>query len=81
MGFPLSQCASEIAELDTIFKGVLRTFVFDVLVFRWLVNHMLELGFSKSLAEWIGSNLKKSGDHETWAFNLEGAVQMFDSYR
>ncbi|KAI3434031.1 AB hydrolase-1 domain-containing protein [Psidium guajava] len=48
---------------------------------KWLVNHMLELGFSKSLAEWIGSNLKKSGDHETWAFNLEGAVQMFDSYR
>ncbi|KAF8041881.1 hypothetical protein BT93_A0471 [Corymbia citriodora subsp. variegata] len=48
---------------------------------RWLVNRMLELGFSKSLAEWIGSNLKKSGDHETWAFNLEGAIQMFDSYR
>lgn len=48
--------------------------------FRWLVNHMMDLGFSKSLSEWIGSNLKKSGDHETWAFNLEGAVQMFNSY-
>ncbi|XP_059668699.1 uncharacterized protein LOC132313776 [Cornus florida] len=48
---------------------------------KWLVNHMIELGFSKSLSEWIGSNLKKSGEHETWAFNLEGAVQMFDSYR
>lgn len=48
---------------------------------KWLVNHVLELGFSKSLAEWIGSNLKKSGDHETWAFNLEGAIQMFNSYR
>ncbi|KAK9290385.1 hypothetical protein L1049_008554 [Liquidambar formosana] len=48
---------------------------------KWLVNHMMELGFSKSLAEWIGSNLKKSGEHETWAFNLEGAVQMFNSYR
>ncbi|KAK4582770.1 hypothetical protein RGQ29_025800 [Quercus rubra] len=48
---------------------------------RWLVNHMIELGFSKSLSEWIGSNLKKSGEHETWAFNLEGAVQMFNSYR
>lgn len=48
---------------------------------KWLVDHMLKLGFSKSLSEWIGSNLKKSGEHETWAFNLHGAVQMFDSYR
>lgn len=45
------------------------------------MDHMLELGFSKSLSQWIGSNLKKSGDHETWAFNLDGAVQMFKSYR
>ena len=45
------------------------------------MNHMMELGFSKSLADWIGSNLKKSGEHETWAFNLEGAVEMFNSYR
>ncbi|XP_023538912.1 protein ABHD11 [Cucurbita pepo subsp. pepo] len=48
---------------------------------KWLVNHMIELGFSRSLSEWIGSNLKKSGDHETWSFNLEGAVQMFNSFR
>ncbi|CAL5334490.1 hypothetical protein CsSME_00016683 [Camellia sinensis var. sinensis] len=48
---------------------------------KWLVDHMIKLGFSKSLSEWIGSNLKKSGDHETWAFNLDGAVQMFNSYR
>ncbi|XP_050226424.1 uncharacterized protein LOC126676294 [Mercurialis annua] len=48
---------------------------------RWLVNHMIELGFSKSLSEWLGSNLKKSGEQETWAFNLEGAIQMFNSYR
>ena len=48
---------------------------------RWLVNHMIELGFSKSLSEWIGTNLKKSGEQETWGFNLEGAVQMFHSYR
>lgn len=45
------------------------------------MNHMMKLGFSKSLSEWIGSNLKKSGEHETWAFNLDGAVQMFNSYR
>ncbi|PIN24635.1 putative alpha/beta hydrolase [Handroanthus impetiginosus] len=48
---------------------------------KWLVDHMLKLGFSKSLSEWIGSNLKKSGERETWAFNLDGAVQMFNSYR
>ncbi|CAN0879477.1 hypothetical protein LINGRAHAP2_LOCUS13065 [Linum grandiflorum] len=47
----------------------------------WLVNHLLELGFSKSLSEWIGTSLKKSGEMETWAFNLDGVVQMFDSYR
>ncbi|XVE96386.1 hypothetical protein REPUB_Repub02eG0217100 [Reevesia pubescens] len=48
---------------------------------KWLVNHMIELGFSKSLSEWMGTNLKKSGEGETWSFNLEGAVQMFQSYR
>lgn len=47
----------------------------------WLVNHMIQLGFSKSLSEWIGSNLKKSGEKETWAFDLKGAIQMFNSYR
>ncbi|KAG8376754.1 hypothetical protein BUALT_Bualt09G0096700 [Buddleja alternifolia] len=48
---------------------------------KWLVDHMMKLGFSKSLSEWIGSNLKKSGEQETWSFNLDGAVQMFNSYR
>lgn len=48
---------------------------------KWLVDRMVELGFSRSLSEWIGSNLKRSGDSETWTFNLDGAVQMFNSYR
>ncbi|KAK2982786.1 hypothetical protein RJ640_006073 [Escallonia rubra] len=48
---------------------------------RWLVDHMIERGFSKSLSEWIASNLKKSREHLTWAFNLDGALQMFNSYR
>ena len=42
---------------------------------------MMKRGFSKALSEWIGSNLKRSGDQETWAFNFEGAIQMFNSYR
>ncbi|XP_021892548.1 protein ABHD11 [Carica papaya] len=48
---------------------------------KWLVNHMTELGFSRSLSEWIGSNLESSGEQQTWSFNLEGAIQMFNSYR
>ncbi|KAG0452475.1 hypothetical protein HPP92_025139 [Vanilla planifolia] len=48
---------------------------------RWVVDHMIELGFSKSLSDWIGSNLKKSGDCVTWAFDLQAAIAMFNSYR
>lgn len=48
---------------------------------RWLVDHMIEHGFSKSLSEWIGSNLKKSGDGVIWTFNLQAAIDMFSSYR
>lgn len=48
---------------------------------KWVVDHMIELGFSKSLSEWIGSNLKKEGESVTWSFNLRGAIEMFNSYR
>lgn len=48
---------------------------------RWVVDHMLSLGFSKSLSEWIGSNLKKAGEHVTWTFSLQAAIDMFNSYR
>ncbi|KAL8191685.1 hypothetical protein R6Q57_028416 [Mikania cordata] len=48
---------------------------------KWLVDHLTNLGFSRSLSEWIGTNLKKSGEQYAWAFNLEGIIQMFDSYR
>ncbi|RZC73065.1 hypothetical protein C5167_048545 [Papaver somniferum] len=41
----------------------------------------MELGFFKSLSQWVGNNLMKSGDHETWAFDLQGAVDMFNLYR
>ncbi|KAI7747413.1 hypothetical protein M8C21_002334 [Ambrosia artemisiifolia] len=47
----------------------------------WLVDHLTNLGFTRSLSEWIGTNLKKEGEQFTWAFNLEGIIQMFDSYR
>ncbi|KAK8921728.1 hypothetical protein KSP39_PZI020887 [Platanthera zijinensis] len=48
---------------------------------KWLVDHMIGLGFSKSLSEWMGSNLKKSGDEVTWTFELHAAIEMFNSYR
>jgi hypothetical protein len=48
---------------------------------RWVVDHMLSLGFSKSLSEWIGSNLKKDNEHVTWSFDLQAAIDMFNSYR
>ncbi|KAF0918546.1 hypothetical protein E2562_025150 [Oryza meyeriana var. granulata] len=48
---------------------------------KWVVDHMLNLGFSKSLSEWIGSNLNKDNEHVTWAFDLQAAIDMFNSYR
>ncbi|KAI4300504.1 hypothetical protein L6164_033875 [Bauhinia variegata] len=47
---------------------------------KWLVGHLMERGYSKSLSEWIGTNLKKDGERMTWAFDLEGAGEMFNSY-
>ncbi|PNY09161.1 alpha/beta fold hydrolase [Trifolium pratense] len=49
-------------------------------LFRWLVSHLMGLGYSKTLADWIGTNLKKVGDHETWIFDLQSAKEMFHSY-
>ncbi|GAB2272163.1 hypothetical protein Dimus_006984 [Dionaea muscipula] len=48
---------------------------------KWLVDHMMQLGFSKSLSEWMGSNLKRSGDHQSFAFSLQAAIDMFNSYQ
>lgn len=50
------------------------------LFFRWLVGHLMGLGYPKALSDWIGTNLKKVGDHETWIFDLQNAKEMFDSY-
>lgn len=47
---------------------------------KWLVDYLLEHGFSKALSEWLGCNLKKSGDEMTWTFNIDAAFQMFNSY-
>ncbi|PWA47086.1 hypothetical protein CTI12_AA502340 [Artemisia annua] len=46
---------------------------------EWLVDHLTSLGLSKFLSEWFGSSLKKSGEHETFSFNINGAIDMFES--
>ncbi|KAL2611154.1 hypothetical protein R1flu_022846 [Riccia fluitans] len=50
---------------------------------RWLVDYMLEKGHSRSLAEWLGSNLKRAGSGEemTWVFNPREATEMLNSHR
>lgn len=51
---------------------------------RWLVEYMMNLGFSKTLSDWLGSNLKRvntSSEEVTWVFDLDGIVEMFNSYR
>lgn len=51
---------------------------------RWLVDYMRNLGFSKTLSDWLGSNLKRvdtSSEEVTWVFDVNGIVEMFNSYR
>lgn len=45
---------------------------------------MTNLGFSKTLSDWLASNLKRVGtssEEVTWVFDLEGIFEMFQSYR
>ncbi|CAM6017838.1 unnamed protein product [Sphagnum balticum] len=51
---------------------------------RWLTNRMQELGFSKSFADWMGSNLRRidsANEKMEWVFDVQGAHDMFLSYR
>lgn len=51
---------------------------------RWLVDYMRNLGFSKTLSDWLGSSLKRvdtSSEEVTWVFDVNGIVEMFNSYR
>lgn len=58
--------------------------VFCVLSDRWLLEKLMEKGFAKSFAVWIGSNVKRmhpSREEMTWIFNVEDIYDMFLSYR
>ncbi|XP_071719988.1 uncharacterized protein [Rutidosis leptorrhynchoides] len=48
---------------------------------EWLVDHMINLGYSKLLSEYNSSKLKKSGEHMEFSFNINGALEMFKSNR
>ncbi|CAH1432342.1 unnamed protein product [Lactuca virosa] len=46
---------------------------------EWLLNQMIDLGFPKFLSEWISNSLKKSGEYMTFSFDIDGAIQLFES--
>ncbi|KAH7287397.1 hypothetical protein KP509_32G054200 [Ceratopteris richardii] len=51
---------------------------------RWLVEHLVSKGFSKPLADWLGTNLKRisaSSEEMTWIFDVDGIYDMYLSYR
>lgn len=51
---------------------------------RWLADNMVKQGFSKGLADWLGSNLRRidtTTEEMEWIFNVDGAYDMFHSYR
>lgn len=48
---------------------------------EWLADYMINLGFSKSIAVWVSSSLKKSGEHELLNFNVDGVIEMYTSAR
>ncbi|KAJ7294829.1 hypothetical protein O6H91_Y229100 [Diphasiastrum complanatum] len=64
--------------------GTIRTLPLPIPSRRWLVEHMTSLGFSKSLSDWLGTNLKRinpSSEKSIWLFNVNGIYDMFMSYR
>lgn len=51
---------------------------------RWLVEHLVKEGFSKSLADWLGTNLRRidaSSEQMAWIFDVEGIYDMYLSYK
>ncbi|CAI9297845.1 unnamed protein product [Lactuca saligna] len=46
---------------------------------EWLLNQMIDLGFPEFLSVWISNSLKKSGEYMTFSFDIDGAIQLFES--
>ncbi|DBA71709.1 TPA: hypothetical protein ACH3X2_001158 [Trebouxia sp. C0005] len=49
---------------------------------EWLYKFMEDQGYSLGLRLWMGSNLVPDGQGKLkWGFNIEGASDMYQSYR
>ncbi|CAI9297844.1 unnamed protein product [Lactuca saligna] len=71
---------SHYEEMEKVFH-TLQTLRSPIQSQEWLVEHLMNLGFSKFLSEWISSSLKKSGEHMTFSFDIDGVIHMFESTR
>jgi pimeloyl-ACP methyl ester carboxylesterase len=48
---------------------------------REVVSHLVErAGLSSGLAEWMGTNLKREGEHYVWVFNLDAIEELLRDY-
>jgi len=48
---------------------------------KWLQQHFLDAGFSKDIAAWMTTNIRKVGDKAyTWKFDLVGCEELFIDY-
>lgn len=48
------------------------------------MEHLVKEGFSKSLADWLGTNLRRidaSSEQMAWIFDVEGIYDMYLSYK
>lgn len=55
-----------------------------LVLYRWLLDELNRRGFSRGLSDWISSNLQRqnfSSEEMTWIFNVEGAAEMYESYK
>lgn len=77
---PMENSDGEVERVLAILKGLPK----PIPSRRWLADYFVGKGFSKGLADWLGSNLKRAStttEEMDWIFNVEGAYEMFTSYR
>lgn len=77
---PTQNSDGEVERVLAILKGLPK----PIPSRRWLADYFVEKGFSKGLADWLGSNLKRvssTTEEMDWVFNVDGAYDMFSSYK
>lgn len=69
------------SDVDHIIKEI-RSLTPPIVSREWLYKYMGDKGYSSSLQLWMGSNLVPDGQGKLkWAFNIDGAIGMYDSYK